>query len=368
MADPRSTGTADPRAAGRLDLDRPRRQPRLVQGELAAREDGRARAARLRAGAEQHLVQRPPRAPPAASTPSRGTSASRWRPAGSSAPGSTCAPGATLRRGLHPRDRTRRRRCSCRAASATPTRRSSDGTAYSYLVNDHWSPAAKDSYTFVNLADETLAIPWPIPLAEAELSDEGPGPPAARRRRARWRPSATLIIGARRPARPGAAPTRCPTRLRSTATELDLADPAAVAAFDFGTTTTTVINAAAYTEGRRCRDRRRAAGRPGRSMSAASPRWRAVATRAAVHAGAHLVGLRLRRRRVEPHDEDEPFSPLGVYGQTKAAGDALVATVAAALHLRTSWVIGDGANFVRTMARWPTRGAAQASSTTRSAG
>ena len=45
-----------------------------------------------------------------------------------------------------------------------------DQTAYSYLVNDHWSPAAKESYTFVNLADETLAIDWPIPLAEAERS------------------------------------------------------------------------------------------------------------------------------------------------------------------------------------------------------
>jgi dTDP-4-dehydrorhamnose 3,5-epimerase-like enzyme len=45
-----------------------------------------------------------------------------------------------------------------------------DATAYSYLVNDHWSPAAE--YTFLNLADETVAIPWPIPLADAELSDK----------------------------------------------------------------------------------------------------------------------------------------------------------------------------------------------------
>ena len=44
-------------------------------------------------------------------------------------------------------------------------------TAYSYLVNDHWSPAARESYTFVNLADETLAINWPIPLEQAELSE-----------------------------------------------------------------------------------------------------------------------------------------------------------------------------------------------------
>jgi dTDP-4-dehydrorhamnose 3,5-epimerase len=42
---------------------------------------------------------------------------------------------------------------------------------YSYLVNDHWKPAAKRSYTFVNVADETLAIDWPIPLVQAELSE-----------------------------------------------------------------------------------------------------------------------------------------------------------------------------------------------------
>ncbi|MGY5766695.1 dTDP-4-dehydrorhamnose 3,5-epimerase family protein, partial [Brachybacterium sp. DNPG3] len=40
--------------------------------------------------------------------------------------------------------------------------------AYTYLVNDHWSSDAE--YTFVNLADETVAIPWPIPLDQAELS------------------------------------------------------------------------------------------------------------------------------------------------------------------------------------------------------
>ena len=48
---------ADP-GAGRLRAARPRRQPRLVQGELAAREDDGRRPARLRPGAEQHLLQR----------------------------------------------------------------------------------------------------------------------------------------------------------------------------------------------------------------------------------------------------------------------------------------------------------------------
>lgn len=50
-----------------------------------------------------------------------------------------------------------------------------------------------------------------------------------------------------------------------------------------------------------------------------------------------------------PHDEDEPPSPLGVYGQTKAAGDAIVSTVPKHYTVRTTWVVGDGGNFVRTM-------------------
>ena len=110
-----------------------------------------------------------------------------------------------------------------------------DETAYSYLVNEHWSPAAKDSYTFVNLADETLAIDWPIPLAEAELSAPT-GPIRGWRRWCRWRPKPTLIIGAQRAARSG--PDRRAARRRppSAATPLDLADPASVAAFDFART------------------------------------------------------------------------------------------------------------------------------------
>ena len=50
-----------------------------------------------------------------------------------------------------------------------------------------------------------------------------------------------------------------------------------------------------------------------------------------------------------PHVENEPFSPLGVYGQAKAAGDIAVALAPKHYIVRTSWVIGDGNNFVRTM-------------------
>ncbi|WP_331715489.1 SDR family oxidoreductase [Tessaracoccus coleopterorum] len=40
-----------------------------------------------------------------------------------------------------------------------------------------------------------------------------------------------------------------------------------------------------------------------------------------------------------------------MYGQTKAAGEALVATLPRHWIVRTSWVIGEGGNFVATMQR-----------------
>ena len=43
-------------------------------------------------------------------------------------------------------------------------------TAYTYLVDAHWSPEAK--YTFVNLFDSALGIKWPIPKEEAVLSEK----------------------------------------------------------------------------------------------------------------------------------------------------------------------------------------------------
>lgn len=51
----------------------------------------------------------------------------------------------------------------------------------------------------------------------------------------------------------------------------------------------------------------------------------------------------------EIHKEDEVFTPLSVYGASKAAGDIAVSLAPKFYLLRTSWVIGEGKNFVRTM-------------------
>ena len=56
------------------------------------------------------------------------------------------------------------------------------------------------------------------------------------------------------------------------------------------------------------------------------------------------------------HNEDEPFSPLNVYGKTKADGDLAAATTIKHYIIRTSWVIGDGRNFVNIMQDLAARG------------
>lgn len=45
-----------------------------------------------------------------------------------------------------------------------------DNVTYTYLVNAHWSPDVK--YTFVNLFDLEINIPWPISKDEAVISDK----------------------------------------------------------------------------------------------------------------------------------------------------------------------------------------------------
>ncbi|MGP5006767.1 sugar nucleotide-binding protein [Brachybacterium tyrofermentans] len=226
--------------------------------------------------------------------------------------------------------------------------------AYTYLVNDHWSAAAQARYTFLNLADESAAIPWPIPLADAELSakdtahprlvDVTPVPPRR-----------TLVVGG------GGQLGRALAELWEsraevdvvTRAELDIADPQSVDAFDFAPYGA-IVNAAAHTavdaaetdEGRREAWAVNTTG-VGRLVEAAR------AQRATL---VHVSSDYVFDGSVPMHSEEEPPSPLGVYGQTKAAGDQVVATLPDHYIVRTSWVTGEGANFVGTMASLAERG------------
>ncbi|WP_372966782.1 sugar nucleotide-binding protein [Microbacterium sp.] len=228
-------------------------------------------------------------------------------------------------------------------------------TAYTYLVNDHWSPDA--AYSFLNLADETAAIAWPIPLDQVEISPKDLAHP----RLADVRPigpRTTLVIGsagqlglALRAALGDASHVEYATR-----EALDLADPDLPNARrwrDYGT----IINAAAYTAVDR------AETPEGRTQAwAANVAGVAALARIATENGITLVHVSsdyvFDGSTSAPYLEDDPVNPLGVYGQTKAAGDAIVATVPRHYVVRTSWVIGEGQNFVRTMASLADRGIA----------
>ena len=216
-------------------------------------------------------------------------------------------------------------------------------TAYTYLVNDHWSPDA--AYTFLNLADETAAIDWPIRLDSVEISAKDMAHP----RLAEVVPMAprrTLVLGgdgqlgrALRAVFPDADFT--------TRADFDVTDPAAWASRrwkDYGV----LVNAAAFTAVD-------AAETPEGRRNAWAVNVTAVTAMARVAAANGITLVHVSSDYVfdgtaEVHEEEEAFTPLGVYGQTKAAGDAIVAAVPQHYVVRTSWVIGDGNNFVRTMA------------------
>lgn len=225
-----------------------------------------------------------------------------------------------------------------------------DGTAYTYLVDAHWSAALKGTYTFVSLADPALGIDWPIPLSEATLSEADKRHPMLADV-VPMAPKRTLVTGCR---------GQLGRAVRQLAEErglllsfdfcdidtFDMSDPAAYSRYDWDLYGT-VINCGAWTAVDR-------AETPEGRLSA----WAANATGPAllartcaehgmtlVHVSSDYVFDGTR----EVHDEGEPFSPLSVYGQSKAAGDLAVSNCPRHYVLRSSWVIGDGRNFARTM-------------------
>ena len=227
-----------------------------------------------------------------------------------------------------------------------------DNTAYSYLVNQHWRPGI--SYPALALDDATAAIEWPIGLDEAIVSEKDRANPALDPTTA-IAPPKTLIVGALGQLGRALQADFGDADLVDL-DELDLTDAAAVAAWpwqDYGL----VLNAAAYTAVDAAET---AEGRV--TAWAANATAPATLARLAREHGFTLVHFSSEyvfdgTVPLEPgHSEDEPLSPLGVYAQSKAAGDLAVSLAPRHYLLRTSWVIGEGNNFVRTMASLAERG------------
>ncbi len=136
----------------------------------------------------------------------------------------------------------------------------------------------------------------------------------------------------------------------ATRADVDIADPEAVAGLIARTRPRLVVNAAAYTAVDKAEGDPEAAARG----NVDGPRVLAAATAAAgvpiVHLSTDYV---FDGSKPGAYTEDDPIAPLGVYGRTKAEGEAAVRT-ANPRHviLRTAWVYGThGNNFLKTMMR-----------------
>ena len=224
-----------------------------------------------------------------------------------------------------------------------------DGTVYTYLVNAHWSLEQKKTYTFVNLADPELGIEWPIPLEESERSEADLHHPMLKDAKP-MEPKRTLVTGCNgqlgRAVRAYAEAHGLRGFEYTDIDEFDFSDPAAYDKYDWSLYGT-IINAGAYTAVDRAETPE---GRP--------TAWKANAQGPALLARVakdhHITLVHVSSDYVfdgtaDLHSEDEAFAPLGVYGQTKAAGDIAVANAPEHYILRSSWVIGEGRNFVKTM-------------------
>lgn len=137
-----------------------------------------------------------------------------------------------------------------------------------------------------------------------------------------------------------------PGALALDSTQLDITDSKAVESFNWGEADY-IINAAGYTnvDGAETFEGRKRAWQ----VNAAGT---ANLAKAALNRGKTLVHIStdyVFDGSIDLHTETEEFTPISVYGSSKAAGDIAVTLLPKHYILRTSWVIGDGKNFVRTM-------------------
>lgn len=127
---------------------------------------------------------------------------------------------------------------------------------------------------------------------------------------------------------------------------IDITSKESLAQFDWSNITH-ILNAAAFTnvDGAETEEGRRASW----AVNAMAPGYLAEIANEHNITLVHISSDYVFDGAQDNHTEEEIFSPLSVYGASKAAGDIAVSLAHCHYILRTSWVIGDGNNFVRTM-------------------
>ena len=213
-----------------------------------------------------------------------------------------------------------------------------DDTTYIYLVNQRYSPGG----AFCSYKE----IDWPLEPTELSAADQAhpmladatPLPPRrilvtgangqlGRALRQIWSDEEAVFLGR---------------------DEFDITAPPELDWGDFWA----IVNCAAYNDVNGAETDRAAAW----SVNASAPA--ALARLADDHdlTFVHVSSDYIFDGTVDVHDETEVPSPLSAYGASKAAGDTAAQTARRHYVVRTSWVFGDGANFMETMAQLAAKG------------
>lgn len=134
---------------------------------------------------------------------------------------------------------------------------------------------------------------------------------------------------------------------------LDISSPKSLVTFDWSSFEV-IINAAAWTDvdGAEIPENREAVW----SANAGGPAQLATIAARTGKRLIHFSSDYVFDGKKATYAESAPLSPLSVYGAAKAAGDLAVGTLENYYIFRTSWVIGDGKNFVRTMQQLAKKG------------
>lgn len=205
-----------------------------------------------------------------------------------------------------------------------------DDTVYTYLVGDYWSADAQYANISLSLVD------WP--LTPVHVSDKDAATPATATPIA---PRRVLVTGA--DGQLGSALRNLlPEAEFCSRAEFDVTDPPARNWRQYEA----IINTAAYNDVDGAESDRARAWAVNATGPAALARIAAEHDITLVHVSTDYV---FDGAKQGAYTEEDPVSPLSFYGAAKAAGDTAAATAPKHYVVRTTWVAGNGGNFIRTM-------------------
>jgi dTDP-4-dehydrorhamnose 3,5-epimerase len=220
-----------------------------------------------------------------------------------------------------------------------------DGTTYVYLVDGVWKPGL--TYEAIDLFDESLAVQWPIGQELVSVSPkDSANPPFTPQEASIPRP--WIIFGDGQVAK-AVRQLDVDSRL-VTRSNFDFATASVQQLVDSIPPNSVVINAAAYTRVDDCES-------PSGFTKAMDVNFHFVENLAAacreqsatlVHFSSDYV---FDGENIGEYTEEDRPNPRSRYGITKMLGDQAARKCPHHYIIRTSWVFGEGPNFISTVLR-----------------